>query len=98
MGHAERADGAAMTFVIWREDEVIGYVSRDDSCEAPACIAARAAGRPWHVTPAGFATTLPTYHYATREGAGVALYRAMLGRHGRKPALAVADDHEWRTV
>jgi hypothetical protein len=81
---------------IYRAGRVIGHISRDPSCDNDACIAARENGRPWHVTPMGRAVTLPTYHYATRLDAGVALYRAMRGHHGRDPRLTVGEDVAWR--
>lgn len=54
------------------EGTIVGYV-HEGGCANEACVEAIGAGRPWHAIPRGFAHTLKTYHYATREEAISAL-------------------------
>lgn len=65
---------------------VLGWVTNGRTCENHHCLAAIAAGRPWHGTPAGHGATLNTYHYATRAEAEAAVYAAMRGRAGLRAA------------
>jgi len=57
---------------VYRDGVIIGYV-RSGGCENEACLRAMQAGRMWHAIPAGFAVTLTTYHYDTRDEAIAAL-------------------------
>jgi hypothetical protein len=58
--------------IIRKKGQVIGWVSQG-GCQNPACKRAIKAGRPFHAIPAGFATSLPDYHFETAKLARAAL-------------------------
>lgn len=51
---------------------LFGWI-HDGGCENAACKKAIREGRKFHAVPAGFAITLPDYHFATSEDAERAL-------------------------
>lgn len=53
------------SLVVYYEEAVIGYVSCD------CCDCERSPTKPYHATPAGFAITMPTYHF---RDLGAAVY------------------------
>lgn len=55
---------------------VAGWISAS-GCANPACRKAIREGRPYHATPAGFAVTLPDYHFETHAEARAALLAAL---------------------
>lgn len=65
---------------------VIGWI-HDEGCENTKCKQAEAAGRPVHVTPAGFAVTMSDYHFVDEFEAGLNLGMAMAA-HNRSNCMA----------
>ena len=57
------------------DGSLAGWVSKG-GCANPKCRKAIRAGRPFHAIPAGFAVTLPDYHFSTEEDAHAALLAA----------------------
>lgn len=57
---------------VYLDGTVIGWVKKG-GCENEACLRAMQTGRMWHAVPAGFAVTLPDYHFSTRDEAIAAL-------------------------
>lgn len=51
---------------------LFGWISAE-GCQNPACKRAIREGRTLHAIPAGFAVTLPDYHFATEREARKAL-------------------------
>lgn len=56
------------------DKRLVGHVGHE-CCKNPSCKKHIAEGRTWHAVPIGFAVTLDTYHFATREEAEAALIR-----------------------
>ena len=73
------------------EGAVAGWVHAS-GCANARCLRAIDQGRPWHAVPAGFAVTLPDYHYASLADAELALLA--LDEPARRPAR----DLDWSDV
>jgi hypothetical protein len=76
-------DANLPTQTIYREDGSVAGFVRTCDCAQADCRKATREGRPLHATPAGFAVTLPDYHFATRELACAALQAARRSRRRR---------------
>lgn len=67
-------------------DEIIGWI-RPGGCKNRTCKRDTVEGRPWHAIPAGFATTLTTYHYRTEADARQAVLNRMRNVRGLRMDL-----------
>lgn len=73
--------------------QIVGWINTAGDCENPTCRAAIAAGRPVHAIPAGFAATLPDYHFATANDAiNALLEKNSVAEPVTAPEQTAADD------
>jgi hypothetical protein len=87
-----------MTITLRRDDnpnEIIGWVRPEVECENRHCKRAVREGRPWHAIPAGFATTLPDYHFRTESDARQAVLNRMRDVRGLRMDLPTAERCAW---